>query len=350
MQYWIVLCLSCLFLGACQQKSDTENAVSAQSAKANTVNVEVTQASLYNGKNKLVYSGVVEAKQSTPLSFKTAGTVVAVLVHEGQYVKKGQLLAKLDAANQQSAYELALQTQLQAQDAYDRMLPMHENGTLPEIQWVEVQTGLSQAKIATDLAKRNIADVELYAPKSGVIGTKDIELGVNILPSVTAFTLLDINSVYVNIPVPENEVSKLKKGQSTEVEIAAIDTRVQGKVELIGVAADLIAHTYPVKILINNSNHQLKPGMVCQAKIDGDNDLKGYLVSNKVLQRDARGGQFVYVLQNEKAEPRAVETIDYVGELALVNGVSEKDVLIISGQHKLSQGASVNVINSNLKN
>lgn len=338
-QYFIPLIL--LLSTGCKQEHDR----SAEPVNRVRQNVEVEKATLYAGLSSLQYSGLVEAKQNTPLSFKSPGTVVEILVEEGQQVKKGQLLAKLDASNSQNSYELAQHQQAQAQDAYDRMKPMYENGTLPAIRWVEVETGLAQAKTAAKMAQRRIEDSALYAPKSGVIGNKSIEPGMNVLPSAMAFELLDINTVYVNIPVPENEVGKLQNGQSATIEIAALgETRV-GAIQRIGVVANPVSHTYPVKIAVSNEGWKLKPGMVCNVRIASTKNIEGVAISNKALQRNARGQQFVYVLHDSTVMTQLVETIDLVGNQVIVNNLPEGELVVTSGQHKLTTGSVVNIVN-----
>ncbi|MBV6654276.1 MAG: efflux RND transporter periplasmic adaptor subunit [Mameliella sp.] len=346
MRFFGGLLLLCLMLTGCQEGGKAHPAPNERPSAQEIVRVDAARPIPYHGTNHFQYSGLIEARQNTPLSFKTAGTVVGLFVQEGQYVKKGQLLARLDASDQQNTYDLAYQTQLQAQDAYNRMEPMYKNGTIPEIQWVEVETRLSQATIAANLAKNRIADTELYAPKSGFIGNKNIEVGANMLPSAAAFELLDIDAVYVNIPVPEGEVSKLERGQNATIEVAALNKELKGKVHLIGVAADRISHSYPVKILVSNPGHDLKPGMVCNTRLEGDNELNGWLISNKSLQSSPQGEQYVYVVRNNVAEISPVQTLDYINKSALVAGVSGEDLIVVSGQHKITQGAKVQLVNS----
>lgn len=344
MKYQIFFSLLLLtILASCKQEPPAENATPIKRVKQN---VEVQKVSNYSGLNTYQYSGLVEAKQSTPLSFKTPGTVIDIKVDEGQYVKKGQLLAILDASNAQSTYELALQKQQQAQDAYDRMKPMYENGTLPEIKWVEVETGLLQTKTATAMAKRQIGDAELYAPKSGVIGNKSIESGVNVLPSVTAFDLLDINTVYINIPVPESEVGELKKGQSAQINIEAVGETRTGGIHQIGVVANPVTHSYPVKIAVSNDGWKLKPGMVCNVRIAGADKIEGLAISNKALQKDASGQQYVYVIKDSTVTAKPVRTLDFVGNEVITNDLLVDELIVVSGQHKLTDGSVVNIVNT----
>lgn len=274
------------------------------------------------------------------------GTVTEVLVEEGQSVRKGQLLAKVNSANANDTYQMALLKQQQAEDTYNRLKPMKENGTVPEIKWVEVETGLNQAKAAVSIAKKNLKDYNLYAPENGTIGTKNILSGMNVVPTTTAMELLNIETIYVKIPVSENEISLFKKGGTAQISINAINKAVTGTVMEIGVSADILSHTYPVKIEVQNADGAIKPGMICSVQVAVQDKRSGLLVSNKALQKDVNGSQFVYVEKNGKAEKIPVQTIALIDNKVLIQGDVPQDTnIIVSGQQKLSKGTSVKIIN-----
>ncbi len=337
------LMLSILIVLAGCKKNDKEN--TSSHSESTKINVETTAVQSFVGNLTLQYSGLIEAAETTPLSFKTAGTVIQILVEEGQFVKKKQLLAKLDNTNSISTYELVLQKKQQAQDAYSRMKPMKENGTLSDIKWVEVETGLSQATIATEIAKRSIDDNNLYAPKSGVIGKKNVLQGMNVLPAVTSFELLNINNVYVNIPVPENEVGQLRIGQQAEIKIAATSQTLTGKINRIGVVANTISHTYPVKILVKNKDWKIKPGMVCNATLNTQKNYNGLMLSSKALQLNANGEQYIYLVQDNGVIIKEVLVESLSNNKVIVKGLTEGDIVVISGQEKLRDGSLINIIN-----
>lgn len=339
--YYLVMA-GLIALAGCSQKKSTES-VSTDKA----VNVQVEQATIYSGNITSRYSGVVEAQKTTALSFAGMGTVTEVLVEEGQSVSKGQLLGRINASTAQNSYQMALASLQQAEDAYRRMKPMKENGTLPEIKWVEVETGVAQAKAAVAIAQKNIADCNLYAPVSGTIGKKYIQPGMNVIPGSPAIDLLNIQSVYVKIPVSENEVNNFRKGASAQIYIAAIDQTVTGTVKEIGVSADMLSHTYPVKIEVQNSGKSLKPGMICSVNTETNNNRTGILVSNRALQEDVNRQQFVYISMGDKAVKTPVQTVALIGNKALVQGdIREGAPIIISGQQKLNDHSLVNIINN----
>ena len=86
------------------------------------------------------YVGTVEEVVSSSISFQVMGNVERVLVGEGQKVREGQLLAVLDKATLENAYNVSAASLRQAEDAYARMRTLHENKSLPDMKWVEVET------------------------------------------------------------------------------------------------------------------------------------------------------------------------------------------------------------------
>jgi membrane fusion protein, multidrug efflux system len=233
------------------------------------IKVEVEQVKVVDGSQTFAYSGTIEESETIPLSFSSVGTVSKVFVSEGALVKKGQLLATLDNTTYQNAYAMAHATEQQAEDAYNRLTPMHKNGNLSDIKYVEVETGLQQAKAAAAIAKKSLNDCNLYATTDGYIGKRSIDPGMTTIPNLTSITIVKINKVFARVAVSEGEISLIQKGQKANIKIGALgSTNYNGVVEEIGVVADPIVHTYKIKIGIENTNHAIKPGMICNATIE----------------------------------------------------------------------------------
>ncbi|MVM39244.1 efflux RND transporter periplasmic adaptor subunit [Spirosoma sp. HMF3257] len=329
-----------IVLSACSQEHHSQ----PESLPA-SVRVQTQRASTGTNQYTARYSGIIEARQVIPLSFASPGTVTAIAVQEGQAIRKGQLVGQVDAATAKNTYQLALQKQQQAQDAYNRLKPMNENGTLPEIKWVEAQTGLAQAKTAVAIAQKGITDCHLYAPEPGIIGRKLVLPGMNVLPGTPVLELLDVNTVYARIAVPENEISAINKGASAQATIQAIGKSVSGTVQDVGVSADPLSHTYPVKIQLSNSRRAIKPGMLSDVRLNLSVHTAGLLISNKALQQEASGQEFVYVIVNRVAQKRAVKTLALVDQQVLVTGeLQRNEDVVVAGQSKLSPGTQVQII------
>lgn len=291
------------------------------------------------------YVGLVEAASTTPLSFSVAGNVTKVYVHEGQRVAEGALLAEINDASFQQSYSAAQASLRQAQDGYDRLKQLHDKGSISEVQWVEMETKLAQARSMEAIAKRNLESCRLTAPFSGVVGKVEVEEGMNVMPGTSALSLLQTHGMQVNIPIPENVISDVKVGQPVCITVSALNNRTfQGKVGAKGVVANPLSHNYEVTVPLSNSDGALMPGMVCSAWLASSDTAHLIVLPNRVVKKNYGGDSFVWVAHNGKAEKRAVTT----GGLAqrgviIASGLQLGDSVIVNGEHKVSTGSSIKV-------
>lgn len=310
------------------------------------VKVQVQRVEPFNASKTFSYSGTIEAVESTPLSFAVNGTVLRVYVSEGDFAKKRQLLAELNDATFKNAFEMAQATLKRAEDAYKRLKPMYDRGSLPEIKFVEVETGLEQAQAAAAIAQKSLNDCKLYAPIDGFVGKRSIEPGMNVLPGLATISLLDIDKVYARVSVSENEIAQIDKGKEASITVGALNGRTfQGTVEEVGVLADPIAHTYKVKISLFNGDHAIKPGMICEAKIMTSDTINGIVVPNQAVRVDEKGKAFVYIVDRNNALRKYVEIGRLVnGGIEIRSGLNVGELVVVAGQQKLVDNSPVQVV------
>lgn len=330
-----------LLVQSCSNE-DTKNQSNAE------IKVKTAKVSNVSANGTFAYSGLIEESESIPMSFSVIGTVSRVYVSEGDYIRKGQLLAELDASTAKSSLEMAEATLKQAEDAYERLSPMYKNGNLPEIKFIEAEANLQKAKAAAAIAKKNADDCKLFAAESGIIGKRSIDPGMIAMPNVTSINIVKIEKVFARIPVPENEISSVKNGQKAKIKISALKNAVfTGIIEEVGVIADPLSHSYKVKAGIINTGYQIKPGMVCNAVIERKDETNRHFIPNKALMVDETGKQFVFSVDTLKN--RAVRKYVEVGEI-LNNGIEIKsgldadEEIVVSGQQKLVNNSLVRII------
>lgn len=339
--------ISILFVGAgyffhgCTNKSENLN--------IRTIEVETGQVKQIEGSEVFTYSGTIEESESIPLSFSIVGSVAKVLVSEGDFIKKGQLLAVVNDETYKNAYEMSLALQKQAEDAYNRLLPMYKNGNLPEIKLVEVETGLQQAKSATLIAKKNLDDCNLYSPVDGVIGKRSIEPGMSALPNLASITIVKIGKVFARVPISESEISSIKNGDTAKIKIGALNyAEYKGVVEEIGVMADPIAHTYKIKIGLANKNLQIKPGMICNVTLykNKTNEATSLFVPSRAVLVDEAGKTFVYAVNQNKATRKYVKTGKLLKNgVEIIEGLNDGEQIVVVGQQKLVDNSSIQIVN-----
>jgi RND family efflux transporter MFP subunit len=268
-------------------------------------------------------------------------------VSSGQRVSKGQLIATLDDVTYRNALQAAAATLEQANDAYDRLKLLHENGSLPDIQWVEVQSKLKQAQSSYEISQKSLADTKLYAPFSGYISEKNVEVGQNVMPGLSVVKLVNIENVKVTISVPETEISNVTKGSTVEIEVPALDNQTfTGRIDEKGVVANALSRSYEVKAVVANHSGALLPGMICNLLLQSDkvNDNAIVLPCN-IIQLDSSNHNFVWAAVNGKAVRKYVELGKFIDDnVVILSGVSAGDEIIIEGQQKVSDNMQINVI------
>ena len=336
----IVLVMLLALIAGCDN-TRKQDAKKEQSTRVKTVQVQsVTDAVTLN------YSGTVEAGQAIPLTFRTAGTVDKVFVDVGDPVRKGQVLATLDDADLQNIYNTTLVKYQQAEDAYNRLKLVYEEGSLPEIKWVEMKSNYEQAKSALDLAEKNLAKCKLTAPVDAVVGRRNIEPGQSSISLTMApIELVKIDNVLVKISVPENEINKISEGLKASITVAALGGKnFEGTVSHISPVAELMSRTYTVKLSVPNPDKDLKPGMVCDVILNYDSGSKTLVVPNKAVSADAEGKAFVYLVDpdSKKVYKKLVNTGMYSTDgIEIMEGLSEGQVVVSEGLEKLYENCLI---------
>jgi membrane fusion protein, multidrug efflux system len=295
------------------------------------------------------YVGVVEESQCIPLSFLTAGTVEQVLFDEGQHVEKGRLLAALNTTNYQSTLQLATAKEKQAKDAYDRLSAVFQSGSLPEIKMVEIETGLDQANAAVQIARKNLHDCNLYAPVNGIIGKRSVEPGMNAVPGITVMTIVKIEKVFIRVSIPENEIASTAIGQKVVVQVPALNNKLfHGIVEQKGVMANLLSHTYDIKIGISNKEETLIPGMVCNVLINEPASDKTVSIPHQSVQTDPEGKTYVFTVDTitRRVIRKNIETgaLSGMGKVLVAQGLKDGDQLVVEGYQKIRPNTPVQII------
>lgn len=331
--------LALALLAGCANKN--EKAVESAPVKVTTATV-VNQSTV----QRLNFSGTVEAGQTIPLTFEMTGTVQKVLVEAGDAVSAGQLLATIDKTDARNMYEMTLAKQKQAQDAYDRLKTVYEKGSLPEVKWIEMQTNLEQANSSLKIAENNLKKCELKSPVSGIVGRRNVETGMSALSITGApIEIVDLKTVNIKISIPEKEIGKLKKGAEATFTVGALNGKeFTGEVTNISPVADRLSRTYEAKIQVNNRSGELKPGMVCDVRIDIADNQKRLLVPYLCVTRDNENQQYVYLIDKKAntAQKRIVTTGNYYDKfLEITSGLNEGDLVVKNGKDKLTNNCLI---------
>ena len=333
---WILLILQIL-LCCCEEKKETRH--------LSPIRVKTELTSVSAGNKGITYVGIVEENEGTAVSFTNMGVVKRIYVNEGQPVSRGQLIAEMDDSQARHLLSGAEAQMAQANDALSRYQMLHDNGSLPEIQWVEIQSKVAQARSQLEVARKNLADCRLIAPVSGVIGKRQVSAGETALPSQAVVTIFDISTVKVKVSIPETEMSNINAHTSSYIKVDAINRSYGGGRIEKGIQADALTHTYDVKIHVVNTDRKLLPGMVANVLFHSSSGGSPSQITLPVtaVQKNTDNQYFVWTIANDSTAHRTKVSIgDVTGNrITISGGLTVNQPVVIEGYQKLSEGKKV---------
>lgn len=332
-----IVLLSVLLLAACNENKEVPAA--EVPVKVTLQTVEQT-----NRLQSLNYSGSVEPENTAQIGFAVPGVISQINVQEGQLVSQGQLLATIDATEYSNALSIAEASLEQAEDMFKRLSELYQKGSLPEKDYVEIKTKVAQARANKSINAKRISDSRLYAPMSGIVTARLVEKGSTAAPGIPAFTIVKTATVYARVAVPESEVGKLKTGMDATVFIPTISDSVKGRIHIINPQGDAVSKTYSVKILINNQNQRLLPGMIAYVSITPGMKENVITIPATAVVRDADDLTYVFVANDQNKVLRKRISVGVVTgnqEVVVREGLSVGDRVVIAGQSRLKDGDAI---------
>lgn len=287
------------------------------------------------------YVGSVEAIREVPLSLQSAGRVTEVRAHEGDRVRRGQVLLRIDSTQAVNALRSAEAAYHQAQDGYERASQVYGKGAVTDQKMVEIESQLTQTRSLYELAKQRVNECTLIAPCDGVVSGMDIEVGQTLAPGVRMASILDLSAYSIRFTVPENEIGSVAIGQRGEMDCSALDRSFAVVVTEKNMKANPLAHTYEVRARVIDKADGLMPGMIGGVALgDAAADASIVIPARCVLLKP--NGATVWLAKQGRAQRREITIGGYKANgVEVRSGLSEGDTLIIDGYQKLYNDCKV---------
>ena len=393
MRNGFVMFLFALLAGSSACRRGTETAPSVLPP----ISVKVRQVQKIDRPALVSVSGSVDARETIKTSFLVAGRIARINVREGQAVKQGQILAELDATDYRHGLDAALaqaaaaQAKLdkanagaraqeveqarisfeRAEDEYNRLKLLYERRSLAPNDFKKAEAlyeasrqqynlakegarkedkdaakaMVEQAQAGMQVARKRVTDTVLRAPITGWIARKLFEPGEMIAAGMPVLVLMDLNPAEINVGVPESDIAVVRSGLKATVSIAALPgQQFDGRVDLVGVAAEPQSRTFPTKILVPNPQGILKAGMIAEASIQAARRVSAITVPTQAIVRDPQGATLIYVYfpDQKRVFSRRVEAGTVYGqEVEVTSGLKGDEMIVVGGQQLVREGAVV---------
>lgn len=260
-------------------------------------------------------------------------------------VKNTYEQAKNGVIQAQIGYDNALTSLNQQKQTYEITKNQTTNDNLETAQQGVNQASASResASLQLQLAKDTLNDLNVETPISGVVSYKGVKENEYASPSSVAYTITDMSQVLLNVKISEQLINQVYIGEEIPVKFSSIDAEVIGSIYEINPVADQTS-TYAIKILINNPDNTIKPGMFAEVTFVTESAENVIVLDrSSVLTND--GANYVYKIIDGKAVTTVVELgIDNGKSVEILNGLNAGDEIITSGQDYVSDGEEVNIV------
>lgn len=357
----LLIVLAAAVAGCGGGNGDAQDANAAASSDARAVRVETLVLEPTPFEDVIRITGAVSALDDATLSAQAAGTVTA-LARLGTYVAAGGSVAQLNPTMAGSSVAQAKAQVEAAQASFDlaadnlkRQEPLYRDSVISAIEWENVRAqynqaraGLAQAEAALAQAQEVMRQTRVTTPFGGTVEEHFVELGEQVTPGRQVARIINTSRVKVTAGVPERYAADVAVGTPVLLDFQAYRGQpIRSQVSFVGSAIDPDSRTFPIEVVVENSEGRLKPQMIANVSVTRQEIENALVVPRSAVLR-TEDGNIVYVVRRDGneavAERRDVILGSAQGGNVIVTNLQAGDEVIVLGQNNITEGDPVQVM------
>lgn len=291
--------------------------------------------------------GVVDGDQNVSVSPQMAGVVTNVYVREGSQVKKGEILATLDAqVLKQSIEEVRTQLDM-ATIIFEKQKNLWDKKIGSEVQFLQAKSAKESLERRIKTVEEQISMANVVSPISGSVENVPLKVGQMASPGLptSAIRVINMSSAKITAEVSENFASRIKNGNQAFVRFPDLGQEIETKLSFTSRFIDPSNRTFKVECRFSTKEFELRANMIAYVKINDYTNQASLVLPVNIIQSN-QAGKFVYVIAKEGdkvsvARKTITTGMDYNGEVEITSGLSAGDQVVTAGYQNLKEGSSV---------
>ncbi len=358
MKYWVIpllLIVSIIIIVRSGVYAGNKHSAEPQNT---SIAVNVIQVGYVDSTPRLSFNGSLEGKTTATLSSKIAGRIGEVLVQDGQAVKAGEPLVKLESVELTNSVRQAADAVKKAEinfdlakNDYDRYKALYDKGAISaqQLEAAKAKYKIAEADLSSTRANHSNAKQQfgysvITSPLDGVVANKAATIGQVVSPGAALMVVQDINQVYAVVNVEQKNLSMVKLGQTAEVKVDTYPEQTfSGIVEVINPEAGSANRMFRTKILIDNTSGKLKPGMFANIQLLTGKSVKILTVPQAAVVQK-QGLYYVFTIKDGKALRKQIDIGEVTGSIIEVkSGLESNDQVITTSVNRIKDGTEVRV-------
>ena len=329
-----------------EKPSDSRKKFSSVGNNQKKTNVRIKQVNLESLSIQSTYVGYLLPNKRVLMRSEIDGVIEKIDFEEGDEITKGKRLVDISTKEHRLKLKIAITDSNLADINIKRDEILAAQNLISNAQLDQTRTRAESASLNKELAEISLNKSLISSPLKGTIKTRHIKVGEFVRKGDKLVEILDIDRILVKVNIPEQEILSIQVGQNVEVALYIMEKKTfLGRVKNIGLEADSSNRTFPVEILVDNKERQLRAGMLARATFTKNVDQDQIVIPrHTVLERDQ--GRVVYVFEDGKAFRRDITIgLSQLDQVQVVQGLNKGELIVVEGHTKLTDGEEVNVVN-----
>ncbi len=308
------------------------------------VGVEVATVSTVSMPRQVSAVGTLRSENAVMLRPEVTGRISEIAFTEGQPVKQGQLLVRLDDSVVKAQLQQAQANLSLANTQYQRSETLTKQGFISKQARDEAFSQLKVQRATVALAQAQLDKTAILAPFDGVIGLRQVSLGDYVSAGTDIAPLESIDPLQVDFRVPESYVAQMAVGLTLDVRFDALPgLSRQGRVKAISPQVDVGGRSVQVRADVPNTDGSLRPGMFARVQLQFD-DAQAMVIPETALL-SAGSERYVFRVEDGKVKRVLVEIGQRrAGQVEILGGLQQGDQVVVAGLQKVADGTPVRIL------
>ncbi len=305
--------------------------------------VEIAVAELGTASRVMAATGTVEPIRSVGINAQLGGALTRVAVEEGDMVRTGEVLAEIDSRELEAQLASAEANLAVAKSVAERSKQLREQQINTVAEYERDQAAYTASQATRDQLRTRLGFATVRSPIAGVVLDKRVEQGDIVGGQTRLFTIGDISTLVVRVPVSELDVGGLKPGDAVPMSLDALPGRVlTGRVRRVFPSADTVTRLIPVEIALTpEAARGVKPGYLARVSMRLDPRSNVLMVPTPAVLEDPSGA-VVYLARAGKAvRTRVTRGGTFQGRVEIVEGLAPGDSVIVAGNNQVRDGGAI---------
>lgn len=299
--------------------------------------------------SKYTTTAVLEAKEEAFVVARASGIIEHIYVEEGDYVKKGQVLAQLEPERYRLNLARAKADLIGIQKELAKINKVYNQKLVSDDTYDKISAQYASSQATLSLAELDLKEATILAPISGYIAARNAKVG-NLTESfqrAQMFHIVEQNELHGVVYLPEKELSRVHKGQAAILTLSALnEDQVNGFVERISPVIDAATGTFKVTLRVPNDAHRLKAGMFAHVSLNYDTHQLATLMPRKAML-SIDDNISVFVVRDGLAHKQHIRVGYQEGDyVEVLSGLTGKEYVVVTGHQNLKDSAPVEIVNA----